>query len=408
MLPRYRNLGYALADANKLIGSSKIATDLLYVRDKESIEDPSNLFDSFKYKQLRLDILEFLQDYGFPSLPLAKKNVANIDAGIAKILYEHFLNVNYFPKNSEAADLRVWSFFNIRLIPDIIIWRFGGQKVFNVDRLIGVRRNYTGYLWMTAWLFCNDQNKDKWNLLNVMQVDTIVQIVERPGNSYSKIFIKELIEELILMTEANPSLSKSELIRGVTKRATFTRAVIRPTSNLEINRALAIHLLNWSKKYYLGKAKFMQDNEAETESSNLDSLKEVVFIKKLKKQDLSGEIFIPKKYLIPSKKGFFPNPILVDPKPIGKESHCTVVNINGRDFDIYTFRQEFHQNSDTRFKSQISQLFVGQDRNLSTIIKFIRIEDKKYSFQIINSDHQDYKKTNGLLESDDYYTNVED
>lgn len=406
MLPRYRNLGFALADANKLIDLSKTANDFLCIRDKDSIEDPANLFDKYKYKELRLDILEFLRGYGFPSVPLAKKSASNIDAGIAAILYEHFLKVNYIPKNSEASDLTVWSFFNLRLIPDIIIWRFGGQKVLNVDRLIGVRRNYAGYLWMAAWLFCNDQNSDRWNLLNVMPVDAIVQIVERPGNSYSKIFVKELIKELILMTEANPLLSKADLIRGVTKRATFTRAVIKSTSDIEINKALAIHLLNWSKKYYIDKVKFANEIEVENDVANFDSRREIIFIKKLKKQDLSGEIFIPKKYLIPAKKGFFPSPILIDSKPIGEESHCVVVNINGKDFDIYTFREEFHHNSDTRFKTSISQLFIGHERSLSTIIKFVRLGDKNYSFQILNTNYPDYEKFNSLLDVDDYYTNT--
>jgi len=134
---------------------------------------------------------------------------------------------------------------------------------------------------------------------------------------------------------------------------------------------------------------------------------EVVFIKKLKKQDLKGEIFIPKKYLIPNINGFFPNPILIDPKPKGKESHCVSVSINGSDFDIYTFRQEFHQNNDTRFKTPISQLFIGHERSLSTIIKFVRLGDKKYSFQILNSINPDYEKFKSFLEVDDYYTNIE-
>ena len=67
-------------------------------------------------------------------------------------------------------------------------------------------------------------------------------------------------------------------------------------------------------------------------------------------------------------------------------------NINNFKIDLYTFRQKYHRNSDTRFKTSIGQLFEGKKRDKTTIVRFIKILEFEYKFDIYNRGDKDYDK----------------
>lgn len=125
--------------------------------------------------------------------------------------------------------------------------------------------------------------------------------------------------------------------------------------------------------------------------------------KKLKTQDIYGEIFIPKKFLVGKANGFFPDPEIVDPKPKGKEPHTVSLRINGSDFELYTFRKKVHGNSDTRFKTSIGKLFEGFKRNKTTIVRFTKITEFEFSMSIYNKGDKQYAKINSILKKNKGY-----
>jgi hypothetical protein len=250
MLPRYRNLAIARDHAQKLSSGEQPVTSFLYPKNADDIEDPVNMYGTADLAGLKKKMALFLKGFGFPEQALQRRETAAMDAGLAAVLHDHLQAKNCLPKSSEAADLRIWAFLNICLIPEIIEWRFKRTDVVNTERFIGIRRNYTGYLWMAAWLFHDDSAADEWHVLKKMSVDSIVQVVERPGVGYNNVFALELGRQ---MTEAAKTGQINEMIlmRGAMLRARFTGAVIKQTYDKQINERLAQHLISWSRKFYV-------------------------------------------------------------------------------------------------------------------------------------------------------------
>jgi hypothetical protein len=250
MLPRYRNFALAREHALKLSSGEVPIASYIYVRRTEAIEDPENMYIAADMAGLKKKMIYYLKDFGFPGSAIQRRDIPSIDSGLAAVLYDH-LQIKYSVlKGSEAADLRVWAFFNICIIPEIIEWRYKKSDSINADRFIGIRRNYGGYLWIAAWLFCDSSVSDKWHVLKRMSVDSIVQIVERPGVGYNSDFALALGKQLT-KTIKIVKTNEMDLMRGAMLRARFTGAVIKLTNDKQINEQLANHLISWSRKYYV-------------------------------------------------------------------------------------------------------------------------------------------------------------
>lgn len=138
-------------------------------------------------------------------------------------------------------------------------------------------------------------------------------------------------------------------------------------------------------------------------TSNSKNLKvKKIFVKKLKAQDISGEIFIPKKFLLGRENGFFPDPEIIDLLPINKSPHTVPLLINNLKIDLYTFRRNHHGNSDTRFKTSIGKFFEGKKRDKTTIVRFKKINESEYELDIFNKGDKDYDKLHNYLDETGY------
>jgi hypothetical protein len=93
--------------------------------------------------------------------------------------------------SGEALRDDVWSFIGVVLAPDIVYWRFGTAR----KRYIGGVRNTFQRLWIRGVAL--DRGVDslaRWELLEELTEDALVQITERPslsgdpkaGSSYSR------------------------------------------------------------------------------------------------------------------------------------------------------------------------------------------------------------------------------
>ncbi|MEQ8372599.1 MAG: hypothetical protein RID22_05830 [Roseibium aggregatum] len=80
--------------------------------------------------------------------------------------------------SGEALRDDVWNFIGTVLAPDIVHWRFGGA----IERYVGGVRNTYQRLWMRGRaLDRGAQHPGRWQLLDELTEDALVQITERPS-----------------------------------------------------------------------------------------------------------------------------------------------------------------------------------------------------------------------------------
>lgn len=135
-----------------------------------------------------------------------------------------------------------------------------------------------------------------------------------------------------------------------------------------------------------------------------------IFLKEVKDQDTSGELYIPKKFIGTEK--FFLDPRIENPNPDGKNPHLVKIKIKWegidkkyRNYDIKNFRKEYHSNNDTRIagtpKLHLGDLimFVKNDDD-SLIVETISQSSENYNFFLAKLNGDSYKvMTNDILNS---------
>lgn len=246
MFPRFKSRTIAVKQAISL-SSAPFNTSEYMFHNQNSDNFVLKAFDIENLVSISSSMRQYLEiNHGFPS----QRNgvLADIDSGLSILMHEKLVSNNIMPTPSEASDILMWSFFNICIIPDIIIWRFiNSEKIVNKDRFCSKRRNYGGYLWWSAFIFKDDDKLEPWGILKSLSIDSIVQMIERPGVGYNKDFLRELARKIVNSTEED----KTKLLRGAMKRAKFTFAVVNQSSDERINKHLIHQLISWSSKYYI-------------------------------------------------------------------------------------------------------------------------------------------------------------
>lgn len=125
-----------------------------------------------------------------------------------------------------------------------------------------------------------------------------------------------------------------------------------------------------------------------------------VMIKKVKDQDISGELYIPKKYV--GIDNYFPDPRIIDPNPIGENPNLIKLKMKWdgidsdyRSYHLKNFRKEFHSNNDTRIAGS-PKLKIGD------IIVFIKNEDSSFNVKTIDNSLDCYSDFLTLLDFESY------
>ena len=119
---------------------------------------------------IRQDILDVAKKYGFPDNARSR---TKFDQEAAAILHA---SMRILP--ADAASNEVWNFMNVRLLPDVVIWRYGSQTdtgswMVSDERLFHMTRTTFGRLWWRAELFGPE-------LAQKLGEDEAVQLMERP------------------------------------------------------------------------------------------------------------------------------------------------------------------------------------------------------------------------------------
>ncbi|MDY0287349.1 MAG: DUF6339 family protein [Sphaerochaeta sp.] len=114
-----------------------------------------------------------------------------------------YKNLQNYLEPSMASDTEMWMFFNLRVFPDLVIYRWrkksGQNYSINPEHFFKLTRNYCGTLWWRAHFFRDELNpNDQWWLLRQLSEDNLVSITERTNlRGYSKLPLvlgKKMIE----------------------------------------------------------------------------------------------------------------------------------------------------------------------------------------------------------------------
>ena len=146
-----------------------------------------------------------------------------------------------------------------------------------------------------------------------------------------------------------------------------------------------------------------------TVTNNLNMNKRIL-IKLIKQQDISGEFYIPKKYT--GKDKFFPDPRLENPHPKESAPHSVELDFKWKSekspgkLVIKTFRQDEHENADTRL-AVTPKLQKKDIAHSAAIIEYDPISNK-YEGQIIHEGSEAYDKIYKLPEFEKGYIELND
>ncbi|MER6827573.1 DUF6339 family protein [Streptosporangium sp. NPDC000563] len=120
---------------------------------------------------------------------------------------------------AEAAAPEVWTYMAIRLVPDVVMWRW--QPKYNEQRWIGrgLVRHTLGRLWWQAYALGlqTDDGRD-YALLDTLSEADLNQIFERRSIGGTPPLARALVSELADARIVESGLPRRAIVRDVTKR----------------------------------------------------------------------------------------------------------------------------------------------------------------------------------------------
>ncbi|MFF2494182.1 hypothetical protein [Agromyces sp. NPDC058064] len=157
---------------------------------------------------LRGLITEIADEFGFPSV-LSAERQAEFDRVCGTQL---FASMEIVP--ADAAISEVWSFIALVLAPEVAPWRFVNRTP---ERLRGGPRNTFQRLWWRAWSLGPDLAAVPPGA-HPLGEDDFVQIMERPTLGGNRVVAASIRDAIWRADERGDSLTRSDLVRGLTKR----------------------------------------------------------------------------------------------------------------------------------------------------------------------------------------------
>lgn len=146
-------------------------------------------------EELRRLLVATARTCGFPERGSVSDR-ARFDALATAVL------ADFAPLASGEADRDdVWAFLTTVLAPDVVAWRFVNRSP---DRFMGGVRNAFQRLWMRANALDRgtDANENRWELVERLTEDALVQITERPSVGADHRLSRTIADAWILTAEA--------------------------------------------------------------------------------------------------------------------------------------------------------------------------------------------------------------
>ena len=166
-------------------------------------------------ERLAMTVRDCARRFGYPdSMKQGDQRLVEFDKSLARAL---FGEMGLVP--SEAAVPEIWTFMAVRLLPDVVAWRW--QQGFNEERWIGrtLVRHTFGRLWWQAYaLGVPTQYGRDFSLLDALTESDLNQIFERRSIGGNAELARALAVELTDPRIASSSLPRRDVVRDVTKR----------------------------------------------------------------------------------------------------------------------------------------------------------------------------------------------
>lgn len=154
-------------------------------------------------------------EFGYPGMAkVGEQRLIEFDRALARVV---FSEMDLVP--AEAAVPEIWSFMAVRLLPDVVAWRW--QQGFNEERWIGrtlVRHTFGRVWWQAHALGRPTPYGRDYSLLDSLSESDLNQIFERRSIGGNTELARALALELAdarIMQSASP---RRDVIRDVTKR----------------------------------------------------------------------------------------------------------------------------------------------------------------------------------------------
>jgi len=152
---------------------------------------------------------------GYPD-PITDDLLRQFDVQCGVLLHQ-----NMYLHPSEASHLEMWAFLGCVLLPDIVRWRFPGERT-SKERFIGedrgLRRNTFGRLWWRAYLLHQPNWTDPYDLFKYLFEDDLVQITERNSIAASPMLASAFCLSFLRAVEQYDSIPRRLLMREASKR----------------------------------------------------------------------------------------------------------------------------------------------------------------------------------------------
>lgn len=169
-----------------------------------------------EFKAIREAVLGVAVRHGFPSR-VSSHARTQFDRAVCAVLNG---TVDIHP--ADASCNEVWITFNLNLLPDVMVWRYGtwnaSESQWSVahDRIFSFARTTFGRLWWRAHLLGNDAASQ-------LGEDEAVQIIERPRIGGYRRLGSAIAKRHLVSEEPDQKMS---LLRDTMKRFTRKLAVI--------------------------------------------------------------------------------------------------------------------------------------------------------------------------------------
>lgn len=138
-------------------------------------------------------------------------------AGFAKFDAEAaaWLADRSFLASGEGLRDDVWAFLGVALMPDVVYWRFGVAR----ERYLGGVRNTLQRLWMRGRALDRGLGSpDRWQLLDELTEDALVQITERPSLGGDPLLGRAIAEAWVRAAHQRGKGAMEAIMRGAVLR----------------------------------------------------------------------------------------------------------------------------------------------------------------------------------------------
>jgi hypothetical protein len=174
--------------------------------------------DRAQLEKLQSNIRATAERFGHPTVRRRSPLLTKFDQAISVELLH---SMDIVP--ADAAHEGVWSFLSLVLVPDVAFWRFPNRdRRDDYERLLGRPRNVFRRLWWRAYALGEVSAQ--------IHEDEAVAIMERPTLGGDPRLARLIATTHLHTVSTATSISRTELLRQVTKRLRRLSAVISLTA----------------------------------------------------------------------------------------------------------------------------------------------------------------------------------